>query len=44
VELEVNHAMTHMPEKVNTLQLSETKNILKIENVMEMLPSTAKTI
>jgi len=44
VELEVNHAMTHMPQKVNTLQLSETKNILKIENVMEMLPSTPKTI
>jgi hypothetical protein len=44
VELEVNHAMTHMPQKVNTLQLSETENILKIENVMEMLPSTAKTI
>ncbi|KAH9551425.1 hypothetical protein CY35_09G015500 [Sphagnum magellanicum] len=44
VELEVNHAMTHMPQKVNTLQLSESKNILKIENVMEMLPSTPETI
>jgi hypothetical protein len=40
VALKVNHAMTHMPCKVNTMSLSESNKILKIEDVMEMLPST----
>jgi len=40
VALKVNHAMTHMPHKVNTVTLSESNNILKEEDVMEMEPAT----
>jgi len=40
VALKVNHAMTHMPRKVNTMSLSESNKIFKIKDVMEMLPST----
>jgi hypothetical protein len=40
VALKVNHAMTHMPRKVNTMSLSESNKIFKIKDVMELLPST----
>ncbi|KAH8952745.1 hypothetical protein BDL97_09G100400 [Sphagnum fallax] len=40
VALKVNHAMTHIPRKVNTMSLSESNKIFKIKDVMEMLPST----
>ncbi len=42
VELKVNHAMTHMPHKVNKKSLSENNKI--IENVMEMSSPTSETI
>ncbi len=42
VALKVNHAMTHMPDKVNTKSLFENNKI--IENVMEMSTPTSKTI
>jgi len=42
VVLKINHAMTHMPRRVKTMALSKNKNILMIENVMEMLPSTSR--
>jgi hypothetical protein len=41
VELKVNHAMTHMPHKVNKKSLSENDKII---DVMEMSPSTSETI
>jgi hypothetical protein len=40
VALKVNHAMTHMPRKVKTMELSESNKIFEIKGVMEMLPST----
>jgi hypothetical protein len=41
VKLKVNHAMTHMPRKVKTVELSDSIRIIK--DVMEMSPSTTKT-